>query len=65
MLIRKEYSMSTYPLPDLLRRWSLGELTPEQTIGHLVQQLIAQSQQLAEVEKRLRQLEQSSAKPQR
>jgi hypothetical protein len=50
--------MSTYPAPDLLRLWALGEVTPEQTIGHLVQNLVAVSQQLAEVEKRLRLLEQ-------
>ena len=50
--------MSTYPAPDLLRLWSLGEVTPEQTIGHLVQHLITITQRLTEVEKRLRQVEQ-------
>ena len=50
--------MSTYPAPDLLRRWALNEITPEQTIGHLLQHLITVTQRLAEVEKRLRQLEQ-------
>ena len=52
--------MSTYPAPDLLRLWSLGEVTPEQTISHLVQQLVTITQRLTEVEKRLRQLEQQT-----
>ena len=50
--------MSTYPAPDLLRLWSLGEVTPEQTVGHLVQHLVAITQRLTELEKRLRQVEQ-------
>jgi hypothetical protein len=50
--------MSTYPLADLLRLWSLGELTPEQVIGHLLQTLLALTQRLAELETRLRKLEQ-------
>lgn len=50
--------MSTYPAPDLLRLWSLNEVTPEQTIGHLLQHLVALTQRLAEVEKQLRFLEQ-------
>jgi hypothetical protein len=50
--------MSTYPLPDLLHRWELGQLSSEQAIGHLLQNLLAQGQRLAEAEKRIRQLEQ-------
>ena len=50
--------MSTYPAPDLLRLWALGEITPEQTIGHLVQHLVTVIQRLTELEKRLRQVEQ-------
>ena len=49
--------MSTYPAPDLLRLWALGEVTPEQTIGHLLQNLVAVTQHLAELEKRLRLIE--------
>ncbi|MEZ4730880.1 MAG: hypothetical protein R3E79_27475 [Caldilineaceae bacterium] len=37
------------------------EVTAEQTIGHLLQNLLAVTQTLAEVEKRLRQLEQQLA----
>ncbi|MEZ4735186.1 MAG: hypothetical protein R3E79_49455 [Caldilineaceae bacterium] len=55
--------MSTYPATDLLKRWALGEITPEQAIGHLVQNLVAVTQQLAELEKRLRQLEQQRSNP--
>ena len=50
--------MSTYPAPDLLRLWALGEVTPEQTIGHLLQNLVTVTQRLVELEKQLRQIEQ-------
>ena len=53
--------MSTYPATDLLRLWSQGEITPEQAIGHLVQNLVAVTQRLADLEKRLRQVEQQLA----
>ena len=49
--------MSTYSAPNLLRLWALGEVTPEQTIGHLLQNLVAVTQQLTELEKRLRLIE--------
>ena len=55
--------MTTYPLPDLLRLWRKGELTAEQAMGYLLQNLVAVVQQQADHEKRLRQLEQASAKP--
>ena len=50
--------MSTYPVDDLLHRWKLGELSAEQAIGHLLQHLLALTQQLADLERRLRQCEQ-------
>lgn len=53
--------MSTYPATDLLRLWSQGEITSDQAIGHLVQNLVAVSQRLTELEKRLRQAEQRLA----
>jgi hypothetical protein len=53
--------MSTYTLPELLHKWDRGDLTPEQIIGHLLQHHAALAQRLNEVEKRLRQLEQSLA----
>ncbi|HMN27665.1 MAG TPA: hypothetical protein PKE45_05865 [Caldilineaceae bacterium] len=42
---------------ELLRRWSLDQLTAEQMIGHLLQHLQTQSRQLADLERRLRQCE--------
>ena len=54
--------MSTYPANELLRLWSLGEVSPEQTIGHLVQHLVALTQRLSELEKRLRQVEQQPSR---
>ena len=57
------YYMSTYTLPDLLKHWQLGELTAEQAVGHLLQNLLAIAQRLTEAEKRLRQLEQPPFQP--
>ena len=50
--------MSTYPLPELLHRWSLGQISAEQAIGHLVQNLLAITQRQTELEKRVRHREQ-------
>jgi hypothetical protein len=50
--------MSTYAIPDLLHKWSLGELTTKQAIGQLLQHVLHLLQRLTEQEKRLRQLEQ-------
>ena len=55
--------MSTYPLPELLLLWAKGELTAEQAVGHLVQNQLTLSQRLSELEKRVRQLEESVRKP--
>lgn len=44
---------STYPLPELVHLWQHNHLTPEQMIGHLLQHV-------AELEQRVRQLEQTS-----
>ncbi|MEZ4865534.1 MAG: hypothetical protein R3C14_29760 [Caldilineaceae bacterium] len=43
--------MSTYPIEQLLKLWKQGQLTVEQVIGHLLQQVVA-------LEKRLQELEQ-------
>ncbi|HMN27756.1 MAG TPA: hypothetical protein PKE45_06320 [Caldilineaceae bacterium] len=60
--------MSTYSLSDLLHKWSRGELSAEQAIGHLIQHAVITDQRLSEVEKtaalRARQLEPPPAKPQ-
>ncbi|MEZ4736208.1 MAG: hypothetical protein R3E79_54675 [Caldilineaceae bacterium] len=53
--------MSTYSASELLRLWARQEVTAEQTIGHLLQNLLAVTQTLADLEKRLRQLEQQVA----
>ncbi len=50
--------MSTYSLPDLLHRWTQGNLTAEQAVGHVLQNLVPLLQRLTDLEKRLRQLEQ-------
>lgn len=55
--------MATHPIPELLSLWAKGRLTTEQAIGHLLQTVEALAQRLAEAEKRLRQLEQSTNKP--
>lgn len=55
--------MSTYTIPDLLKRWIRGEMTAEQALGHVLQNLLALSGRLAEVEQRLEQLEQPPSEP--
>ena len=54
--------MSTYSLPDLLHQWSQGNMTAEQAIGHVLQNLLTVVQRLTDLEKRLRQLEQPPGK---
>ena len=55
--------MATYPLPEVRHKWSKGELSSEQLLGHLLQHLLDLSQRLNEVEKpgahRAQQLEQA------
>lgn len=51
--------MSTYSVPDLLQKWKLGEVTVEQAFGYLLQNMLALVQRQAEMENRLRQLEQA------
>ena len=63
-LPKKEVQMATYPLPEVRRKWSKGELILEQVLGHVVQHLLDHLERLSELEKRLRQLEQPPAKPQ-
>jgi hypothetical protein len=50
--------MSTYPIAEVLRRWSLGELSAEQAIGHLLQNHLWLTQQVADLAQRLRACEQ-------
>jgi hypothetical protein len=57
--------MSTYTLPDLLQHWTLGEMSTEQAVGHLLQNLLPLAQRLTEqaqilqrAEKRIHHLEQ-------
>ena len=55
--------MSTHPIPDLMQLWRKGDLTAEQAVGHMLQNWVILQQQLADLEKRLRQLEQPPASP--
>ena len=55
--------MSTYSLPDLLQQWAQGNLTADQAIGHVLQNLLTFAHRLADLEKRLRQLEQPPLNP--
>ena len=50
--------MSTYSPPDLLQQWAQGNLTADQAVGHLIQNLIPLLHRLTDLEKRLRLLEQ-------
>ena len=55
--------MASYPLPEVRRKWSKGELTLEQVAGHLLQHLLDLVERVTEVEKpgahRAQQLEQA------
>jgi len=58
--LKKGYdSMSTYSIPTLLRLWKQNELTTEQAVGYTIQHLVALTEQIAALEKRLRHLEAS------
>jgi hypothetical protein len=43
--------MPTYSTSDLLSLWAKGDLTPDQAIGHILQNLLTLSQRLAALEK--------------
>lgn len=45
--------MSTYPLSQVLGKWTQGELTADQAIGHILQHLVAQEQQLVQIRQSL------------
>ena len=46
--------MSTYELPELLKRWKQEQLTIEQLLGQLLQHLVALEQRVSQVEKEQR-----------
>jgi hypothetical protein len=54
-------TLSTYPVDDLLRRWGRGDLTAEQALGYLLQNVVTLSTRLAAAERAIRQLEQELA----
>ena len=49
--------MSTYTVHELLEKWKLGEVTTEQTLGYLLQNVLAQGERQIAMEKRLQQVE--------
>jgi hypothetical protein len=53
--------MSTYEIDDLLHRWERGELSAEQAMGYLLQNVVTLSARLAEAERAIRKLEQERA----
>ena len=56
--------MSMYTVVELLQKWKLGELTAEQALGYLLQNMPLLLQRLLEAEKRIQHLEQRmNAKP--
>ena len=56
--------MSTYSVVELLQKWKLGELTAEQALGYLLQNMSGLVQRLTDAEKRIQHLEQRmNAKP--
>ena len=56
--------MSTYSVVELLQKWKLGELTAEQALGYLLQNMSGLVQRLTDAETRIQHLEQRmNAKP--
>ena len=49
----KEKNMSTYTLAQLLTKWAKEELTAEQMIGHIVQHLIRQEEEITQLQKQI------------
>jgi len=49
----KGQKMSTYTVVELLQQWKLGDLTAEQAMGYLLQQLVLWEPRLVALEKRL------------
>ena len=45
--------MSTYTLAQLLTKWAKEELTAEQMIGHIVQHLIRQEEEITQLQKQI------------
>lgn len=43
--------MSTYPVATLLQKWTRGELTAEQVIGHLLQHVMALTKRIEALER--------------
>lgn len=49
--------MSKYSVKELLSLWAKAELTNEQAIGHLIQNLVASTERIDQLERRIRLLE--------
>lgn len=54
--------MTKYSVKELLSLWAKDELTSEQAIGHLIQNLVAYAERIAQLDKRIRTFE-SPPKP--
>jgi hypothetical protein len=55
--------MATDAPAVLYKEWQRNELSVERAVGQLLQHLVAQSQRLAELERRLREVEQAQGQP--
>ena len=55
--------MSTYELPELLKRWKQEQMTEAQLLGHLLQHLLALEQRVSQVEQAQRTHPQPPPKP--
>ncbi len=45
--------MSTYPFDELMSKWSRGDITTEQAIGHMLQHINKLYEQIRELKQRL------------
>ncbi len=45
--------MATYLVVEVWQKWQLGDFTPEQAMGHLIQNMVVLEQRQLALEKRL------------
>jgi hypothetical protein len=56
----KETTVNTYPSEELVKLWARGDLTAEQSIGHLMQHIVILYERLVSLERRFASLSANS-----
>lgn len=56
-LVKGVINMSTYTPTELIEKWARGELAEEQAIGHLMQQIQVYEREIAQLKKKIADLQ--------